>query len=51
VKDPHREDRAPDRTDEGRAPEPERPVPGTERRRGDGQPDRPSQAEGEREDG
>jgi hypothetical protein len=33
------------------APEPERPVPEHERRAGEGQPDRPSQAEGERETG
>lgn len=35
--------------DEQDAPAPERPVPGDERRRGDGQEDKPSQAEGERD--
>jgi hypothetical protein len=33
------------------APEPERPVPEYERRAREGQPDKPSQAEGEREPG
>ena len=34
--------------DEQDAPLPERPVPGEERRRTEGQEDKPSQAEGER---
>lgn len=38
------------RTADGQTqPEPERPVPATEVRRGTGQPDKPSQAEGDRE--
>jgi hypothetical protein len=37
--------------DQQDAPEPERPVPEYERRAGEGQPDKPSQAEGERETG
>ncbi|MEW5931360.1 MAG: hypothetical protein AB1941_28165 [Gemmatimonadota bacterium] len=35
--------------DEQGQPQPERPVPGDERRRTDGQEDKPSQAEGERD--
>lgn len=36
-------------SDEQGAPEPERPIPGDEKRRTDGQEDKPSQAEGERD--
>jgi len=36
-------------SDEQDAPAPERPVPGDEKRRTDGQEDKPSQAEGERD--
>lgn len=35
--------------DEQDSPAPERPVPDDEQRRGDGQDDKPSQAEGERD--
>jgi hypothetical protein len=49
VKDPRYEERSPQEVDEQEQPEPERPVPDTERRRSEGQDDRPSQAEGERE--
>lgn len=49
MKDPRYEDRSPRDADGQDAPVPERPVPDEERRREEGQPDRPSQAEGERE--
>jgi hypothetical protein len=47
-KDPRYSDKSPHSADEQPQPEPERPVPDVERREGGGQPDKPSQAEGER---
>lgn len=48
-KDPRYQDSSPHSSaEQGRQPEPERPVPAEERREGDGQADKPSQAEGER---
>lgn len=41
--------KSPQTADEQRQPAPERPVPETEVRRTAGQPDKPSQAEGDRE--
>jgi hypothetical protein len=43
------EDRAPRPAERQEAPQPERPVPEHERTVGDGQDDKPSQAEGERD--
>jgi hypothetical protein len=47
-KDPRYSDKSPHSADEQAQPEPERPVPDTERRAESGQPGKPSQAEGER---
>ncbi|MBV9109855.1 MAG: hypothetical protein JO306_10650 [Gemmatimonadetes bacterium] len=47
-KDPRYSDKSPHSAGEQDQPEPERPVPDEERRAKDGQPDKPSQAEGER---
>lgn len=47
-KDPRYSDKSPHSSAEQSQPEPERPVPDVERREGDGQPGKPSQAEGER---
>lgn len=49
-KDPRYIDKSPHSVQEQRQPEPERPVPDEELRAKDGQPDKPSQAEGERTD-
>jgi hypothetical protein len=49
VKDPRYRDRSPQGAEEQDAPRPERPVPEEERRRGEGQDEHPSQAEGERD--
>ena len=48
-KDPRYEDESPHSAAEQRQPEPERPVPAEEIRRGLSPEDKPSQAEGERE--
>lgn len=47
-KDPRYSDKSPHSSAEQDQPEPERPVPETERRESSGQPAKPSQAEGER---
>lgn len=50
-KDPRFEQKSPrSADDQPDGPEPERPVPPEEIAREDGQPDKPSQAEGEREE-
>lgn len=48
-KDPRYDDVSPHTADEQDHPAPERPVPAEERARTAGQPDKPSQAEGERD--
>ena len=48
TKDPRYTDRSPHSAGEQGQPEPERPVPETEREAKSGQADKPSQAEGER---
>jgi hypothetical protein len=47
-KDPRYQDESPHSAAEQTDPEPERPVPATETRRGASPDDKPSQAEGER---
>jgi hypothetical protein len=48
-KDPRYQDESPHSAAEQSSPEPERPVPAEETRRGASPEDKPSQAEGERE--
>jgi hypothetical protein len=50
-KDPRYADESPHSAAEQPYPEPERPVPDEETRRGPSPDDKPSQAEGERDDG
>ncbi len=50
-KDPRYADASPHSAEEQRQPEPERPVPPEEIAAMSGQPDKPSQAEGERDEG
>ena len=47
-KDPRYADESPHSAAEQSSPEPERPVPDEEKAQGSGQPNKPSQAEGER---
>ena len=50
MKDPRYEDKSPHSANEQDQPEPERPVPAEELRREPGPEDKPSQAEGERDE-
>ncbi len=49
MKDPRYSDKSPHTSDEQSSPQPERPVPGEERKREPTPEDKPSQAEGERD--